>query len=405
MAQNVIEGWMTEAELRWLGQIAGRMSSCVEVGCWKGRTTSVLLDNCKGPVYAVDHWQGSKDEREGPHREATERDIFEDFRANVGDSENLRVCRGESAAVAATVEPADFVFIDAGHTYDEVKADIEAWKPKTRRILAGHDYHMAEVRQAVDEAFGSFVRQGPGAIWYVSLPITRIMIGTPAYGGMVTAGYTASLLDTFVNVGSEHLRLELHGNESLVPRARVSIAGRFLSSDCTHLLFIDADIRWDWRDIVRLVKTGKDVVGGIYRKKQPEVRYPANFVPGTTDNLPFDEASGCFEMLDLPTGFMMISRAAMDRMVAAYPETRCMIGEGGWDSECNQNTYLLFDMPIDEHGMLLSEDFAFCRRWQRIGGKVWMLPDIELGHTGPHEFAGKISDIITRQDDAQPIAA
>ena len=103
---------------------------------------------------------------------------------------------------------------------------------------------------------------------------------------------------------------------------------------------------------------------------------------------------------DSPTG-----AAALERMVAAYPETRCMIGEGGWDAPCNQNTYLLFDMPIDGNGMLLSEDFAFCRRWQRIGGKVWMLPDIELGHTGPHEFAGKISDSITRQDDAQPIAA
>lgn len=52
---------------------------------------------------------------------------------------------------------ADFVFIDAGHSYEAVKADIAAWAPKVREggWLGGHDYHPAHpgVIQAVDEAF------------------------------------------------------------------------------------------------------------------------------------------------------------------------------------------------------------------------------------------------------------
>jgi predicted O-methyltransferase YrrM len=48
---------------------------------------------------------------------------------------------------------ADFVFIDASHKYEQTKADIRLWFRKVRAggILAGHDYHMDEVNQAVKE--------------------------------------------------------------------------------------------------------------------------------------------------------------------------------------------------------------------------------------------------------------
>lgn len=63
---------------------------------------------------------------------------------------------------------ADFVFIDAAHSYAAVKQDIEAWRPKVRPggWLGGHDYHPAfpGVVKAVDEAFRKRVLLG-GWIW------------------------------------------------------------------------------------------------------------------------------------------------------------------------------------------------------------------------------------------------
>lgn len=66
---------------------------------------------------------------------------------------------------------ADFAFIDAGHSYGAVKADITAWLPKVRAggWFGGHDYHSAHpgVIRAVDEVFGKRVEVLPYWIWTV----------------------------------------------------------------------------------------------------------------------------------------------------------------------------------------------------------------------------------------------
>jgi precorrin-6B methylase 2 len=159
-----IEGWMTSEELRWLKNMAREMDSVAEVGCWKGRSTHALASECKGTVYAVDHWLGSEDEREGPHKEATERDIFEDFKANVSDCTNIVVKRGSSVEMAKEVPPVDMVFIDGGHTFDEVQADIKAWRPKAKKVICGHDWHDIAVQRAVCDLLTG-VRNPIGSIW------------------------------------------------------------------------------------------------------------------------------------------------------------------------------------------------------------------------------------------------
>ena len=51
------------------------------------------------------------------------------------------------------------------------------------------------------------------------------------------------------------------------------------------------------------------------------------------------------------------------------------------------NQYALFDCAIDENtGEYLSEDYAFCRRWRKIGGKIWLDTESRLVHIGTHEF-------------------
>ncbi len=167
-----IDGWMEQRELEFLNEQAKQMESIVEIGSWKGRSTKALLDGCPGTVTAIDHWKGSDDIREL----AETHDVYAEFMTNVGHYPNLRVIKKHSLEAAASLngDRFDMVFIDASHDYHDVKADIRAWLPRAKKIIAGHDYcdGWQGVKKAVNEKFGDRVRQTE-TIWYVDLTETR----------------------------------------------------------------------------------------------------------------------------------------------------------------------------------------------------------------------------------------
>ena len=153
---NEIPGWMKNGELNRLHDMAKDMASIVEVGSWKGRSTHALLSACKGTVFAIDHFQGSIGEEEA-HAEAKTGDIYAEFMKNVGMFPNLQVVKAASLVAAQQIadKSVDMVFLDGGHTYEEVKADIAAWEPKVTKIICGHDYSWPDVKRAVDERLGA----------------------------------------------------------------------------------------------------------------------------------------------------------------------------------------------------------------------------------------------------------
>jgi len=160
---NDIEGWMSNGELNWLYLQAKKMKSIAEIGSWKGRSTHALLSGCKGTVTAIDHFRGSKGE-EKEHREAKEKDIYQEFLNNVGEFKNLKVLKMTGDKASEKVDKADMVFIDGEHTYDAVKNDIQKWLPKAKKLICGHDYNWQSVRMAVDEVLGDV--KTAESIWY-----------------------------------------------------------------------------------------------------------------------------------------------------------------------------------------------------------------------------------------------
>ena len=154
--QDGLSGWMTDKELDLLREFASKSKDVVEIGSWKGRSTKVLLESCKGTVYAVDHWQGSSNDV--THLMALGKDVYNEFIMNVGSYPNLKILKGFSADMAEGFNgnKVDMIFIDAGHSYEECKSDIEAWLPKCKKIIAGHDFSdsFPGVKKAVTEKFG-----------------------------------------------------------------------------------------------------------------------------------------------------------------------------------------------------------------------------------------------------------
>lgn len=166
-----IPGWMSQAELQWLYTQAKNYQTIIEVGCWQGKSTHALLQGALkggGRVSVVDHFQGAKgQERFFP--EVAYKDIYHVFMSHVGFYPNIdKVYKMSSLQGAEKAMDAEMVFIDAGHEYEEIKADLEAWEPKCTKLLCGHDYqNFAGVKKAVMERFGI-----PGVcdtIWFVEM--------------------------------------------------------------------------------------------------------------------------------------------------------------------------------------------------------------------------------------------
>jgi len=257
-----------------------------------------------------------------------------------------------------------------------------------------------------------------------------LMIGTPCYGGMCTTSYLQSMFllqKTCENLGV-HILLNTITNESLVTRARNSLVSSFLSTDILQedgsnkkvdfLLFIDADIEFSPTDVIRLLVHDKDVVVGAYPLKminynnvENVARSAAEIAHAVTEyviNFQFDNEEDrknksvkmhgdLVKVKDAGTGFMMIRREVIEEMIDAYKEEVSFVTdskklhEDGTVSYVQTESYALFDTIIEpETRRYLSEDYTFCRRWQALGGKIWLDTKIVLNHVGTHTFRGHV---------------
>ena len=97
----------------------------------------------------------------------------------------------------------------------------------------------------------------------------KLFISTPCYDAMMTMQYTMSLLNLipFLNQYKIDFVIDFLGNESLITRARNKALGKFMQSDCSHLLFIDSDIEFPAQAVLDLLVFNKDVVCCTYPKK------------------------------------------------------------------------------------------------------------------------------------------
>ena len=126
-------------------------ANIVEVGVWKGMSVAyaavkTLQVNKDIKIYAVDTFQGSAGEKGFLDKNNINSDIvYEECRTNLEPvSSIVSIIRSDSIEASKMFDDQslDFVFIDAAHSYQYVKADIEAWLPKIKKdgFIGGHDY-------------------------------------------------------------------------------------------------------------------------------------------------------------------------------------------------------------------------------------------------------------------------
>jgi hypothetical protein len=238
-------------------------------------------------------------------------------------------------------------------------------------------------------------------------PAWNVFVGTPCFGGLVTTGYMTSIIKLIQHAETHgfQVNLNLLGRDSLITRSRNTLVSQFVRTpDATHFMFIDADLGFEPELVHRMLAFDEDVVAGMYPVKArrwdplPQIRdrepletatlqYVGRFCDGADlmRRGPFVTAVYC------ATGFMLVKRRVVERLIEAYPETAYVTDHVYVPNRAEQaKYYALFECLIDpETREYLSEDFGFCRRWRALGGSIWVDVEGALTHTGPHDFVGQ----------------
>ena len=259
---------------------------------------------------------------------------------------------------------------------------------------------------------------------YVETHNPMVYILTPCYGSMCYVNYVHSLMRTkeMFDYYKIRLKIEFCKNDSLVSRARNNLIAKAMADkQATHFMFIDNDITWDPINIVKLLISEKPIAGGIYPLKKynwDKLSNNNNFIKDTiekknksylkdfVDDSTFMQYNmlkynvnyldkeikiekNLTEVKHIATGFMLIKRGVIEKMIEAYPSTKYIDDVGFLSNEENNYAYALFDCGVEnEH--YLSEDWMFCSRWSKIGGKLWIDVSINLSHTGIEDFHGSL---------------
>jgi len=265
---------------------------------------------------------------------------------------------------------------------------------------------------------------------YLSKNKPVVYLLTPCFASLCYVNYVHCLMNTIELFRQYNIELiiEFCRNDSLISRARNNLIARAMANPrMTHIMFIDNDISWDPNDILKLLISEKNLVGGIYPLKNYnwkdliiDNKDPSNPNPNIIkkwidkkNNSQFknaitDESTVQYNLLrynvnylnntlsieknlakvkHLATGFMMIKRNVIEKMSMAFPSTKYVDDVNFLKPNENDFAYALFDCGVEE-GHYFSEDWLFCHRWSKMGGTIWIDVSISLTHTGIEDYRG-----------------
>lgn len=173
-----------------------------------------------------------------------------------------------------------------------------------------------------------------------------------------------------------------------ISNARSTMLRKALDAKADVIVFIDHDLSWEPADLLKLIETEGDVVSGAYRFKREPEEYMGALLPDIGGN-PQVREDGCVKAHSIPAGFLKITKNAVNRFMASYPEL--LYGDR-------------FAPHVDlfNHGaynyVWYGEDYAFSRRWTESGGIIWVIPDININHhTTEKEYKGNYHQYLMAQ--------
>jgi hypothetical protein len=223
----------------------------------------------------------------------------------------------------------------------------------------------------------------------VDLSGRKVFIGIPAYDGKLnikTAFSLAKLMPIALGHGVSFHLSHMSGC-SIITMARNALVNEFLKTDAEELLFIDADVIVEPDDVMRLLaqSEGRDILAGMYPRRASDKNFFLDLYRDDTDSLVFD--GPLLRVKRVGTGFMLIKRHVIQKLIALHPEWNVENREG------NGTVSAVFDFAIKD-GKYVGEDYLFCDRATQAGFKCWVDVEISLPHVGTEEFTRNFMDDV-----------
>ena len=250
---------------------------------------------------------------------------------------------------------------------------------------------------------------------------TIIFVGTPVHSDVSIHYFKACLefqKECFVRKIPVMFQVM---KSSLVTQGRQLCLSSFLSSNATHLLFIDSDISFNYRMIERMLNFDKSICSVPYPiksmdgdkiKKRINEGSPLDpkllgnqYTMSVDDPKNIKVENGVIEVDRVPAGCMLIKRSAIERLIEEYPEftiKQHTLIDG--KLVIREHMYNFFDSYWDpKEKTYTGEDFYFCKLAKHAGIRMYALIDEYIGHHGEFSYTGRLLDEFMNNKDVTAI--
>lgn len=226
----------------------------------------------------------------------------------------------------------------------------------------------------------------------------KIWAAVPCYTGEITVETASSLFAEFAHAMANKIGfcVEFCPYNPMIHYVRNFLCRKFLETDYTDMVFIDADVGWKPGTLCQLAAYPVDIVGAVYPHRGEPEGYPIRYIPERTElsGVMFDGfEKPLLEVEGLPAGCLRISRRALEVIQAKFPQNVYADMEG-------IKTYSFFEFS-KERGGFNGEDWHFCLMARDAGLKIWCDPELDMTHTGTKTFRGNLGKHLRARVAAQ----
>jgi hypothetical protein len=208
---------------------------------------------------------------------------------------------------------------------------------------------------------------------------------------------------------------------SLVTQGRQLCVSGFMESNCTHMLFIDSDISFNFKMIERMINYDKEICLVPYPIKGTDHdKVKARILAGDTlsphllgnqytmsvpDPTNVKVTDGFIEVERGPAGCMLIKKEVIHKLIKEYPEftinQHTLI-----DGKLVKRNYMynFFDTYWNKDDKTYTgEDFYFCKLCKHADIKMYALVDEYISHHGEYSYTGRLLDEFKKTDTSTEI--